>query len=203
MGAGSSKAQTTAAQNEAWRQSQIDNSVEAINSAYNNPKRESQIQDFLGASREYYTNELDRQKKVADRSTKFALARSGLTGGSASVDANRTLGENYQEGVLQADRLAQGAASDLRSADEQSRLNLISAAQQGADMTTSASRAASSLQSNLDSSNSSLSTDALGDIFSGLSNIWDSSQQNASQNRGYRDVYNLLYTPGFGYGGSK
>lgn len=203
MGAGSSNAQTVAAQNDAWRQSQIANSVDAINSAYNNPKREAQIQDFLGASRQYYTNDLDRQKAIADRSTKFALARSGLTGGSAAVDANRTLGENYQQGVLQADRLAQGAAADLRSADEQSRLNLIAAAQQGADMTTSASRAASTLQSNLASGNAGVKADALGDVFSGLSNIWTTSQQNAAQNRGYRDVYNLLYTPGFGYGGSK
>jgi hypothetical protein len=203
MGSPSNKAQTQAAQNQAWSQSQIDRSVGAINSAYSNPRREADIQDFLGASREYYGNELGRQKTIADRSTKFALARNGLTGGSAAIDANRLLGENYQQGVLNADRLAQGAAADLRSADEQSRLNLIAQAQQGADMTTSASQSASALRNNLASGNAGVKADALGDVFSGLSNIWTTSQNNAAQNRGYRDVYNLLYTPGFGYGGSK
>lgn len=203
MGVGNNKAQTVAAQNDAWRQSQIASSVDAINSAYNNPRREADIQDFLGATRSFYGNELGRQKTIADRSTRFALARNGLTGGSAAIDANRTLGENYQQGVLQADRLAQGAAANLRTADEQARLNLIAQAQQGADMTTSASQAASALQNSLQAGNAGVKADALGDVFSGLSNIWTTSQQNAAQNRGYRDVYNLLYTPGFGYGGTR
>lgn len=203
MGVGNNKAQTVAAQNDAWRQSQIASSVDAINSAYNNPRREADIQDFLGATRSFYGNELGRQKTIADRSTRFALARNGLTGGSAAIDANRTLGENYQQGVLQADRLAQGAAANLRTADEQARLNLIAQAQQGADMTTSASQAASALQNSLQAGNAGVKADALGDVFSGLSNVWNQSRQSGTERRNFLNTMGSWYVPNFGYGGRR
>jgi hypothetical protein len=201
MGGESNKSAKEAQRAEAARQGNIASSVSAINQAYGNPQRAADINDFLGATRSFYTNELGRQKTTADRSLKFAMARSGLTGGSASVDANRTLGENYQQGVLNADRLAQSSANDLRTADEQSRLNLIAMAQNGLDATTGASQAATALQNNLAGRQSSIKADALGDVFGGLSSIYTKSKETAAERRGNRDVYNLLYTPGFGYGG--
>ena len=202
MGASSSsKATNQAKQAEGMRQENINRSVGQINQIYGSPQREADINDFLGATRSFYGNELERQKGSADRSLKFAMARSGLTGGSASVDANRTLGENYQQGILNADRLAQSAASDLRSADEQSRMNLISLAQSGADTTTGAAQAASALRTNLGGANAQLKADALGNVFGGLANIYTKSQETAAERRGNRDVYGLLYQPGFGQGG--
>jgi hypothetical protein len=203
MGAPSNNAAKEAKRAEAARQGNIASSVSAINAAYNNPQRAADINDFLGATRSFYTNELGRQKTTADRSLKFAMARSGLTGGSASVDANRTLGENYQQGVLNADRLAQSSANDLRTADEQSRLNLIAMAQNGLDATTGASQAAAALRNNLAGGQSGIKADALGDVFGGLSSIYAKSKETAAERRGNRDIYNLLYTPGFGAGSVK
>lgn len=200
---GSSKATNKANQAEGLRQSNINRSVQQINQIYGSPQREADINDFLSASRSFYRQNLDRQKATADRSLKFAMARNGQTGGSVSVDANRQLGEDFQRGVLSADRLAQGAANDLRNADEQSRMNLISLAQSGADTTAGGSRAAESLRANLAGANSQLSADALGDVFSGVGTIAKTSRDQAETRRANRDFYSLFYSPGFGYGGGQ
>lgn len=200
MGSSSSSSTNKAAQAEGLRQANIDRSVQQINQIYSSPKREADINDFLGASRSFYRQNLDRQKQSADRSLKFAMARNGMTGGSAAVDANRLLGENFQQGVLNADRLAQSAASDLRNADEQSRMNMISLAQSGADMTAGSNRAAQQLRSNLAGANAQLNADSLGDVFSGIGTIAKTSRDQADVRRANRDFYNLYYSPAFGYG---
>lgn len=202
MGSGSSKAATKAAQDEAWRQGNINQAVGQVDAIYGSPRREADINDFLGATRSFYNNELGRQKGVADRSLKFAMARSGLTGGSASADANRLLGQNYSQGILNADRLAQGAAADLRTADQNSRLNLISQVQSGLDLTSGAQQAAQALQGNLASGRSSMQASNLGDIFGGLASVYDRSRDLAAERRG-NQAYGLLYQPGFGMGGTR
>lgn len=198
MGSSSSSSTNKAAQAEGLRQANIDRSVQQINQIYSSPKREADINDFLGASRSFYRQNLDRQKQSADRSLKFAMARNGMTGGSAAVDANRLLGENFQQGVLNADRLAQSAANDLRNADEQSRMNMISLAQSGADMTAGSNRAAQQLRSNLAGANAQLNADSLGDVFSGIGTIAKTSRDQADVRRANRDFYNLYYSPAFG-----
>ncbi|AVO29857.1 hypothetical protein [Stenotrophomonas maltophilia] len=198
-----SKAASEAARAEGWRTSNINRAVGQINDIYGSASRQAGIDDFLGATRSFYTNELERQKGVADRSLKFAMARSGLSGGSAAADANRTLGEDYQRGVLSAERLAQGAVSDLRNADEAARQNLIAQAGSGLSLTGGASQAASALRNNLQAAQGSLKTDALGDVFGGLSDVYRRSRESAADRRGFRDVYGLLYQPGFGAGGTR
>lgn len=182
------------------RQAKVDANIAQINNIYGRQSRQDDINDFLGATRSFYRQSLDDQKDSADRSLRFAMARSGLTGGSASVDANQRLGRDYTQGILNADRLAQQAAANLRSADEQSRLNMITLAQTGADMTNAASQAATSLKSNLEGANGALRTDQLGDVFGNFSDLFAASKAAAAERRGNRDVYQLLYTPGFGAG---
>lgn len=198
-----SSAANQAAQAEGWRNSNINRAVGQINDIYGSPSRERGIDDFLGATRSLYGNELNRQKKTADRSLKFAMARSGLSGGSASVDANRTLGEDYQQGVLNAERLAQTATSNLRNADEASRQALIAQAASGYGLTSGAQQSASAMQNNLQSAQGGLTASSLGDIFGGLNDIYTRSRESAADRRGFRDVYGLLYQPGFGTGGTR
>ncbi|WP_313213876.1 hypothetical protein [Stenotrophomonas acidaminiphila] len=199
-GGGSNKAAQQAAQQEGLRQANINRSMQQINQIYGSPQREADINDFLSASRSFYRQNLDRQHDAADRSLRFAMARNGLTGGSASVDANRQLGQDYQQGILTADRLAQSAANELRNADETSRMNMIQLAQTGADMTTGANNAALSLRNNLAGARSQLNADALGELFSGVGTIAKASRDQAETRRANRDFYNLYYSPGFGYG---
>lgn len=200
MGSGTSDSTTKAAQAEGLRQSNIGRAIGQINAIYDNPRRGAEIDDFLAASRSFYRQNLDREKAIQDRSLRFALARSGLTGGSTAVDQNRLLGEQYQRGVLAADRQAQADAQALRSADEQSRMNLISLAQSGADLTGGAGRAAQAMRANLSGAAGQRKADALGDVFGGLASFYDQSRQLAAERRGNRDIYSLLYVPGFGQG---
>ncbi|GHH56067.1 hypothetical protein GCM10009090_25220 [[Pseudomonas] boreopolis] len=197
-----SGAANTAARAEGWRTSNINRAVGQINDIYNSATRQAGIDDFLSATRQFYTNELERQKGQADRNLRFAMARNGLTGGSAAVDANRRLGEDYQRGVLDAERLAQGAVADLRNADEAARQNLIAQAGSGYSLTSGASQAASALQNNLQAAQGSLKADALGDVFGSLSDLYARSRETAADRRGFRDVYGY-YQPGFGYGGNR
>lgn len=202
MSGGSSDSATRAAeQAERERQARITASVGRINAAFDNPARAAQIQDFLAATRGFYMDDLNRQKGDTDRNLKFAMARSGLSGGSVAIDNAARVGQDYLRGVIEADRRAQGAASDLRAQDEQSRLNLISLAQQGMDATTGNSRALSSLQNNLQAGRSTATAQGIGNAFSGFADLYRRSQEEAARRRGERYVYGTFYGSGSGYGG--
>ncbi len=202
-GSSGSKAANAASQTEAWRTSNINRATDQVNRMYSAPSRQAGYDDFLGATRDFYGGELGRQKEQADRSLKFAMARSGLAGGSAAVDANRRLGEDYQRGVLDAERLAQGALADLKASDETSRQNLLSQVAGGMSLTSGATQSAQALQGNLQAAQGRLRADSLGEIFGGLADVYNRSREAAADRRGFRDVYNTLYQPGFGYGGAR
>lgn len=199
MGSGSNKAQREAQQAEQQRQAQIAGTVGQINRIYDSPQREAQIQDFVSAMRDYYGQDLDRQKAQNDRALKFSLARGGLIGGSTQVDQSRRLGEDYQRGVLSADRQAQGAGAQLRAQDQSSKMNLIAMAQSGLDATTAAQQAAASMRSALDSQMATSRAQGLGDMFGDLAKVYDQSQQAAERRRQDR-LYGSLYPQTYMFG---
>lgn len=203
MGGGNNNAQRAAERQEKERQAAIQRSVGSINQVFDAPGRQGQYNDLYSATHQYLTDDLNRQKGQTDRSARFAMARGGHTGGSVAVDTNRRIGEDFLRGTVEADRRAQGAASDLRLQDEQSRMNLIAMAQSGLDATTAASQASSSLQNNLQAGRATATAQGLGDMFGNFGDLYRRSQEAAAERRGQRDVYNLLYQPGFGYGGGK
>ncbi|MFN6999482.1 MAG: ABC1 kinase family protein [Elioraea tepidiphila] len=92
--------------------------------------------------------QLTQQQRDAERGTRFALARSGLSLGSADADAAAELQRLFNEGLLESERRAQSAGAQLKNADEQSRLSLIGMAQSGLDATTASQQALSQLQAN-------------------------------------------------------
>jgi hypothetical protein len=186
-------AQGAAQRAEQARQAQITRTTKQINAAYDAPGRQKQYDDFLNAVRQNYTEDATRQKGVADRGLKFATARSGLTGGSADVDARRTSGEEFQRGILQAEDRAQGALGDLKSADEQSRLQLIQMAQSGLDATTAASRANASISAGAQSALSDSKAKGLGDIFGQTIKTVGDQQVAAAQRRGQTSAVGSLY----------
>lgn len=200
-GSPDNSAQREAQREEQARQARTTASVGRINQAFDDPRRAQQIGDFLGATRSFYMNDLNRQKADTDRGLKFAMARSGNTGGSVAIDNARRVGEEYSRGVIEADRRAQGAAADLRAQDEQSRLNLIGLAQSGMDATTGNSRALQALQNNLQAGRATATAQGLGDAFGVFANLFRRSQEEAARRRGERYVYNTVFPGGFGYSG--
>src|ERR1700743_1870437 len=101
MGTGSSAANAANAANQ-QQQQQIQQSVNQINAAYSNPNRQAQYQTYDTNLNNYLTGQVNNQEAVNARNLKFAMARSGLTGGSAAADSNTQLAKDYSAGLLQA-----------------------------------------------------------------------------------------------------
>lgn len=186
-------AQGAAQQAEQQRQYQIGQTTNQINAAYDAPSRTKQYDDFLSAVRQNYTEDATRQKGVADRSLKFSTARSGLNGGSADVDARRTSGEEFQRGILSAEDKAQGSLGELKSADEQSRLQLIQMAQSGLDATTASQRANAQISAGAQTALSNAKAGGLGDIFGSTIKTVGTQQEAAAMRRGQTSAVGSLY----------
>lgn len=195
MGSSSNnRAARQAEENERRRQAQIDQTTQSINALFDSPGRKQQVQDFGTAMRDFYMQDLNRQKGTADRDLTFALARSGLTGGSRQVDASRQLGEDYQRGVLDAERRTQGAMADLMGRDEQARLNLMGLAQSGLSATSAAQQAAGAMRASLEGAQSAAKLQGLGDMFAGVADVRKRSEE-AKRQRMADNAYTQRYGP--------
>ena len=195
MGA-SNSASREARQAEQERQAGIDNVTGQINALYDSPDRAAQRTQYGNDLRNFYIGDANRQKGVADRNLRFAMARSGLTGGSATIDANKTLGEEYQRGILESERKTQQGVADLMGRDEQSRLSLTGLAQGGLNTTAANAQAAAGLSANLQAATANARLGGLGDIFSttagAYKNSWEDSIRR-NQDKLYGNMYGSYY----------
>jgi hypothetical protein len=181
---GGNSAQHAAQRAEESRRLAIADTTQQVNQIYDAPQRQGQYNDYASAVRKRYTDDANRQKGVADRNLKFSLARGGLAGGSADVDARRTLGEEYSRGILTAEDKAQQAVQGLRSQDEQSRMNLIQLVQSGLDATTAAQRANAGVAQTAQQAQAGAVTGGLGDIFGQTASTYKTQQDAAARRAG-------------------
>ena len=195
MGSGSGDAQREAERAERERQAQIQGTQRRVEAIFSSPERERDIAEFLAATRQYYRTDADRQQGDAARNTRFALARTGMTGGQFDVDTNARLSETYQRGLLEADRRAQGAAANLRAADADAKQRIFSMAQSGLDATTASNQAAQALRQNLDMGRVDAGERSLGDLFSRFGDIYTQSVKRKEDTRAQRDIYRTLFQP--------
>lgn len=191
-------------QREQARLAEIQRGIAATNGVYDSPQRQAQINDFLEANRQMYFKELGTQKQDADRQLKFAVARNGQQGGKQSIDAAANLGEKYNKGVVDADRLAQRGANDLRMADEEARSNLIALINSGVDATTASNRATAGLQTSLAGARANMGPEALGQVFGSFGDLYKRSKERDEERRARTDLNSLYGTAGqWGYSGGK
>lgn len=195
MGSGSGDAQREAERAERERQAQIQGTQRRVEAIFSSPERERDIADFLAATRQYYRTDADRQQGDAARNTRFALARTGMTGGQFDVDTNARLSETYQRGLLEADRRAQGAAANLRAADADAKQRIFSMAQSGLDATTASNQAAQALRQNLDMGRVDAGERSLGDLFSRFGDIYSQSLKKKEDIRAQRWIYPSVFQP--------
>lgn len=196
MGSGNDRAQREAERNERERQASMASATSAVRDIYSNPQREAQIGDVLAATRERYMGDLDRQKVDVDRNLKFAMARSGTTGGSNAVFQGKRVGDEYVRGKLAAEQRAQGVASDIRQNDQASQQNLLAMIQSGMDMGTAQQQANLSLRNNLDTARAGANVDQLGDMFGTFSDVFRRSQENKARRDAELFAYNTIYQSG-------
>ena len=179
---------TTAAQTaEDARKKQVTDATAAIERAFGGAPRQRQLDEFISALRGEFTTEAGRQKTLVDRRAKFSLARSGLTGGSAAADVKVDIGRQFQTGLLESERLAQGSLADLIAADQRSKLNLIGLAQGGASVSDAARNAATALQSNIQGARAGTAVSSLGDIFASTAAVSKSAEEAAQRRRGLEE----------------
>lgn len=194
-GGGSNKAANQARADEQARLASIKQTQGAVNDTFNSPQRATDIADYVGATRDYLTRDLDEQKTTNDRQLRFALARGGNIGSSLQIDKQAQFGRDYQKGILQVDRKARGAGAELESADQTARANLISLATSGLDATTAAQQAAASMRSSLEAGKATSQTAGLGDVFGQFSKFYQDSRDSAVRRKADQRAFGL-------YGGS-
>lgn len=195
-----SKAQFQAKISERDRQDAISRGTQQANAIFGSQERQGQYNDFYNATRDLGMQDLNRQKRKADLGAKFSLARGGMTGGSVARDAGVQLGKDYIDGLLTVDRRAQGATSDLMSADQQAKNNMIAMVQSGLDLTTANQNAANSLRTNLQAGEATRLVGGLGDIFGAAADMKRASEDARVRRQAEIQYGNSVYSPWFGYG---
>ena len=111
--------------------------------------REALYDQHRDAVYDLNTQEVNRQAEEAERANRFALARNGLLGGSVNIDANEELNRRTNEGLMQAQGLADDAAASLRTQDENTKQSLLSMANNGINAAQASQLASEGLKTNL------------------------------------------------------
>ncbi len=164
------------------QQQQIQNAVNQINAAYSNPNRTNQYQQYDTNLSNYYTGQVNNQEAINARNLKFAMARSGLTGGSAAVDSNAQLQKDYTQGLLQASQAATAGTSALKQADINAKNQMISMAQAGGSIGQIPGQVASQMSANLGAAQNYGNANAINNLFAGTQGIYQ-NEQTAAANR--------------------
>ncbi len=195
MGTGNDAAKAAAQQN-AQTQAAIQQSVNSINNAFNSPALQQQYQSYGRSLNKYYTNQVNNQQQVNARNLTFALARSGLTGGSAAADANTQLQKDYTQGLLQASQQAQGGEAALQNADINTKNALTSEAEAGDLTASNQSQIGQALSTNLNAASNYGNANSLGNLFAGTAQIYNNEETAAANRKAQGSPIGSLYGGG-------
>lgn len=165
------------------RQARIKAATDKINQIFAQGNR-----DALYAQQRQNVLDMNRDKiqdgfQNAARQLRFNMARNGMFGGSLDVDSNAQLQRRNEEGLMQAAQLADNAAQQLRTQDENARGSLLSLAQTGIDSTDAAQQAAARMQANADGMRQLANQNIVGNIFEGLNEAYLGHQRAQGRNR--------------------
>lgn len=183
FGGGGGDAYAQARADEEKRRQEIEAAQRQIESIFSSPERQQQYADFTAAQRAALFSDLDREKQRNDRELKFALARSGLSGGSTDIDQNRLLSETYLRGIAEAERRAQRAGAELQSQDQQAKQQLFSQLLSGADATTATQNAAQMMRTNAALASEDATFNAFDKLFGDFGDVYKNSKEAAGERR--------------------
>jgi hypothetical protein len=193
MGGTGNKAADAANAYNQQQQQQIQNSVNQINAAYSNPNRTNQYEAYNKNLSNYYTGQVNNQEAINARNLKFAMARSGLSGGSAAVDSNTQLQKDYTQGLLQASQQATAGTSALEQADINSKNQLLSMAQAGGSIGSIPGQVASAQSATLGAAQNYGNANSLNNLFAGTQGIYQNEQTAAANRRAQTSPFGSFY----------
>lgn len=132
------------------------------------------------ATRSYYTDQLGKDYKTAERNTRFRLARQGLLGGSADADLQGDVAADRDLGATRVDEAVRRAMAQLTGQREDERLNAINLVNAGAgdDAVRSAQ---AGIENSFQNVSSQQKADLFGDLFTNASDAGTASNLNAAQ----------------------
>jgi hypothetical protein len=193
MGTGNSAANAANAAN-AQQQQQIQQSVNQINNAYSSPARQSQYQQYNQNLSNYYTGQVNNQEAVNSRNLGFAMDRSGLQGGSASVDSNTQLQKDYTQGLLQASQAATAGTSALEQSDINAKNQLIGLAQQGNFTGAIPTATAQAQGASLGAAQNYGQANSLNNLFAGTAGIYQNEATAAANRQAQQNPFGTVYS---------
>lgn len=192
MGTNNSAANAANAADQA-RQQQINSSISQITSAYSSPQRQAQINNYGQNVNNYLTGQVNEQEATNARNLKFAMARSGLTGGSAAVDSNTQLQKDYAKGLLTASQQAQAAKANLQQSDVNAQNQLIGLSEQGSYIGAIPTQIAQAQSATMGAGQAALNPAALGTLFAGTAGIYNNEATAAANRRAQTSPIGSLY----------
>lgn len=142
-------------------------------------QREQQISSIAQSNLDLNRTALEEEKAEAARRLKFSLAGSGLRGGSTDAALAGKVQKSYGDQMRKAIAGADEIAANLKTADEDARLRMLSQVEAGADQSSVLAGAGDTLQANIARANAA----AKGNIVSGAFDDIGASVKAAIDNR--------------------
>lgn len=124
-------------------------------------------------------NKIDEDFGDSQRKLSFALARTGLFGGSEDIAQHDKQQRVYDKSILDARNLADQKSADFMGQDENARLNIINQVQSGIDSGTALENARKGMEVNAAKSAANTNSQIIGNAFDGAGLIYSNQQQNA------------------------
>lgn len=185
------------------RDQAINEATKQVRAIFDNPARQQQIGQYKRAVKKRGTIGLDKAFNKNNRKLKFAMARSGLTGGSADVDLHDRLNDQYARGLLKVLSRAKQAASGLRASDAASEARLLSEVASGYGLGGANTSAVNALRSNLQGAQAAVAPQSFDQLFGNMAKIYNQSQINKGRRQAEKAGLGTFFNNVGGRGGSK
>lgn len=160
--------------------------------AANKTAREALYDQVRGDAFNAGKTSLDDTKTTATRNNKFALFAQGLNGGSQDIDENALLARTYDKGLLDLGAKADAARSALKGNDESTRVNLLSAVDNGMSEGDALTSALNQMKNGADQAEAAAKGTSLGDLFGEAGLLYTKSQAARGAQSGYNYFQSLF-----------
>lgn len=193
--------ESTLQQLEEARKQKIRDQIDAMYDPSTMGGEETKISE---ATRQYYTDILNRSSAAAERNTRFNLARSGQLGGSAQSDKMSDILSDKNLGATRIDQAVRQAVQGLKTQRENERLGAYSLVDTGTG-SEAINAASTGLKNAFNNAMTANRADLFGDLFAGTADAAVAQQNNALQNAligKYTNALNTYFNKSSSPGGS-